>query len=76
MRENRNNDGELMIQTTNFIYQLYHKVISFMLVCLFVFVFCFCLFFVFMLGSGFDFPVMFHVLVHLLFDATLEAFVG
>ena len=62
-----------MIQTTNFMYQLYHKVISFMLVCLFVFVFCF---FVFMLGSGFDFPVMFHVLVHLLFDATLVAFVG
>ena len=26
-----------------------------------------------MLGSGFDFPVMLHVLVHLVFDATLVA---
>ena len=55
MRENRNNDGELMIQTTNFMYQLYHKVISFMLVCLFVFVFlffCFC----FYAGIGVRFP--------------------
>ena len=55
MRENRNNDGELMIQTTNFTYQLYHKVISFMLVCLFVFVFCF-FFLFFHAGIGVRFP--------------------
>ena len=53
MRENRNNDGELMIQTTNFINQLYHKVISIMLVCLFVFVF---FVFFFYAGIGVRFP--------------------
>ena len=54
MRENRNKDGELVIQTTNFIYQLCHTVISFILVCLFVFVFAVVVFF--NAGIGVRFP--------------------